>query len=200
MNSIPSRGQRKNIKNFEEWAVAKAAAHFSLYAAAKARRKRCRDPPRDPLAQVIFGQEKTASKGETAEEFSFDAEDRDNSWKPRTYNQDEKTFVQSGDRQRMYEVPDQDKVSYSVNDDGTIVLNDDIVSLLDKRDYRDFIKAYAAINLVDPANGMELDPKSIIIKADGARVIITQTGINDVVKKFAELALRAKTMYPACCF
>lgn len=140
------------------------------------------------------GQNKTASTGET-DAYYFDASDTNNSWKDRTYTQDGRTFVQSQDRQRMYEVPKQSEIGFEVKNDGTVVLNDDVVSRLDKADYRDFIKAYASLNLitnVDPRTGVEIDPKPITIKDNGSRVIITQTGINDVAKKIRTAGIKSQ--------
>lgn len=146
-----------------------------------------------PGTEVTKAQ-KTAP-GEGAEDYFFDAEDPDKSWKDRTYIQGEKTFIQSKDKQRMYEVPMQKEVDFTVGEDGTITLNDDIVSQLDGRDYRDFVKAYASLNLVtqvDPVSQVEIDPKPITIKSNGARVIITQTGINDVAKKIRGAGIKSQ--------
>ena len=95
----------------------------------------------------------------------------------------------------MYEVPLQEEINYTVDEERTVVLNDDIVDCLDKRDYRDFVKAYASINLVtsiDPFSGEEINPKPITIKSDDARIIITQTGINDVAKKIRGAGIKSQ--------
>lgn len=138
-----------------------------------------------PTAETGPQAQKNASTGEAADYF-FDASDPNNSWKDRTYTQGTKTFIQSSDRQRMYEVPQENELNFAVESDGTVVLSDDIVGKLNKDDYRDFIKAYAELNLitvVDPKTGAEINPKPVTIQDDGTRVIITQTGINDVSKK-----------------
>ena len=138
------------------------------------------------------GQNKTASTGET-DAYYFDASDTNNSWKDRTYTQDGRTFVQSQDRQRMYEVPKQSEIGFEVKNDGTVVLNDDVVSRLDKADYRDFIKAYADLNLISKY-GQDavtiVDPKPITVKSTGDTILITQNGINDVAKKIRGAGLK----------
>lgn len=97
--------------------------------------------------------------------------------------------------QRMYEVPKQDQINFFIGADGTVTLNDDVVSRLDKSDYRDFVKAYARLNLVtqvDPVSGEKINPKPITIKSDGTQVLITQTGINDVAKKIRGAGLKSQ--------
>ena len=138
------------------------------------------------------GQNKTASTGETGA-YYFDASDTNNSWKDRTYTQGERTFVQSQDRQRMYEVPKQSEIGFEVKDDGTVVLNDDVVSRLEKADYRDFIKAYADLNLISKYGQDAItivDQKPITVKSTGDTILITQNGINDVAKKIRGAGLK----------
>ena len=130
-----------------------------------------------------------------ADTYYFDAEDKNNSWRDRMYEENGKTYIQSVDRQRMYEVPKQSEISYEIAPDGSITLNDNIINQLDKKDYRDFIKAYAALNLVtqiDLVTGEEINPKVIITKSDGRRIIITQPGINDVAKKIRSAGIKSK--------
>lgn len=129
--------------------------------------------------------EKPASSGETGE-YYFDASDTNNSWRDRSYTQDGKTYIQSSDRTRMYEVPRQSEIKFAISQDGTISLHDDVVSQLDTADYRDFIKAYADLNLVtkyDQEGKAVLENKPITVKRTGEKIVITQTGINDVAKK-----------------
>ena len=88
----------------------------------------------------------------------------------------------------MYEIPKQKEIIFSVDEDGSVELTDDIVIKIDKNDYRDFIKAYASINLISKyADDMVtlLDAKPITVKSTGDTIIITQTGRGSVLLPYA---------------
>lgn len=149
----------------------------------------------DALAEALFGQDKENAASEVETEYYFDAEDANNSWKDRTYTQDGRTFVQSADRARMYEVPKQSEIRYSVSDDGTVNLDDEILDRVDRADYRDFAKAYASLHLLselDSPTGKATAPKPITVKANGNQILITQTGINDFAKKIRGAGIKNK--------
>ncbi|MCX7614401.1 MAG: hypothetical protein N2Z65_01435, partial [Clostridiales bacterium] len=132
---------------------------------------------------------------ETANAISENVQNNSGSWKDRSYTQNEKTYVQSEDGLRMYEVPKQNEINYHVEKDGTVSLNEDVISHLDQRDYRDFIKTYAEKNLItkiDPRTGEMIDAKPIIINSTGDDIIITQTGINEVMKKMRGAGLKSR--------
>lgn len=105
------------------------------------------------------------------------------SWKARYYVNGDKAYLYSRDMQRGYEIPDKNELDYFVDSNG-VSLNSHIVPELDTADYKDFAKAYAAKNLITEFdnNGNAINMRPIKIKEDGKQVIITQKGINDVLK------------------
>ena len=107
-----------------------------------------------------------------------------NSWKSRYYENDGKSYLYSKDFQRGYEIPAKSELQFSVAEDGSVSLQSRIAPELDSADYKDFAKAYAAKNLITEygKDYQIINPKPITIAADNKQVIVTQTGINDVLK------------------
>lgn len=152
-------------------------------------------PTNDVNPTTATSEQKTAPNavnGAEAEDYYFDPSEENTSWRERMYSENGKTYIQSQDRQRMYEVPSQKEINYAVNEDGTVVLNDDVIGRLSPKDYRDFTKAYAELNLVTKFDeGLNVtSAKPVTVKSTGGNVIITQTGINDFAKKIRGTGLK----------
>lgn len=152
----------------------------------------------DDIYASVVSEQKTApnaTEGAGAEDYYFDESENNTSWRERTYTENGKTYVQSQDRQRMYEVPAQSEIRYEVRDDGSVVLDDDVLSNLSPKDYRDFAKAYAELNLVTkyaPDHITISESKPVTINSTGSNVIITQTGINEYAKKLRGKGIKNK--------
>ena len=107
-----------------------------------------------------------------------------NSWKSRYYENDGKSYSYYKNLQRGYEIPAKSELQFSVAEYGSVSLQSRIAPELYSVDYNDFAKAYAAKNLITEygKDYQIINLKPITIAADNKQVIVTQTGINDVLK------------------
>ena len=117
------------------------------------------------------------------------------SWKERTYMEDGKMYLQSEDQQRLYEVPLQAEIEYTVNDEGRVLMGIPVMERVDPQDFRDFIKAFAELNLntkyaLDTITVTEAKP--VTVKATNEQIIITQKGINEFMKKIRGAGIKTK--------
>ncbi len=138
--------------------------------------------------EVYTGQETNGQSGQNAFAGNLqgaeNAVPENNSWKERYYNEGDRAYLYSRDMQRGYEIPEKTELSYTIDKSGGIKLKTALVPELDTADYKDFAKAYAARNLITEfdSNGNIVNAKPVQIAEDGKKVIITQKGINDVLK------------------
>ncbi len=87
---------------------------------------------------------------------------------------------------KTYMIPNIRDIEYGISKDGTVLVFQDGLRNVNKKDQREFIKQYAAENYItsfDNAGNIIGPDRSITIDSDGTRVYITNQGINDVGKK-----------------
>jgi len=105
------------------------------------------------------------------------------------------TFV-SQNTGKTYKIPSISEISH-VDNTGKTIIDSSILDNVDGKDYRDFAKAFAGQNYatqIDPITRIPTKYKEIAIKNDGYKLLITNTGLADVVKKIRGNRVSDRTM------